>query len=336
MTRAQSNMLLLLSAAIWGCGNVAQKMVLADLGPFTVVGIRGLLAVLTVLPFAAGEFETAPRLGRADWLMAGIVSALFAAATALTQVAFGGTTATNAGFLINTSTVMTPFIAWRLSGLSQGWSIWPAGIATCAGIWLLGGASLASISSGDAICVLAAAMYSLWMVLLGRFVMRTRQPMLAAVLQFGATAVLGLGLGLPLEDISLDRLSDALPLLYFLGVVSTGAGFAISSYAQGYTPASDASIILSAESLFGAASAALLLGERLSLPAALGAALIMAGIALVQVASIGAAMRFVHGWVTLALLEAHIQAVEVLPARYRRFNPVHREKLALHWAPPAP
>ena len=329
MTRAQSNMLLLLSAAIWGCGNVAQKMVLSDIGAFTVVGFRGLLAVLTVLPFAAREVEIAAPLRRADWLLAAAVSGLFAAATILTQVAFGGTSATNAGFLINTSTVMTPFIARRIYGQPQGWSIWPAGAATCIGIWLLGGASIAAISWGDAVCVLAAAAYSVWMILIGRFVMRTRQPMLAAALQFGITAACGLILGLTLESITLEGLSKALPLLYFLGIVSTGAGFAISSYAQTHTPASDTSIILSAESLFGAASAAIVLGERLSPAAGIGATFIMAGIALVQLASIGRAMRALHGWITWVWLEITIQFTDILPKPYRNESPVHLETMLL-------
>ena len=46
-------MLLLLAAAIWGGGFVAQSSAMASIGPFWFVGLRFAIAAMAVLPFAA-------------------------------------------------------------------------------------------------------------------------------------------------------------------------------------------------------------------------------------------------------------------------------------------
>jgi drug/metabolite transporter (DMT)-like permease len=77
-------------------------------------------------------------------------------------------------------------------------------------------------------------------------------------------------------------LASAAPELLFLGVCSTGAAYTLQTIAQKAAPATDAAIITSGESIFGAVTAAALLGERMTATAGVGAALILAAIVLVQ------------------------------------------------------
>ena len=55
MTRVQANLILLLAAAIWGGGFVAQSTAMQNIGPFWFVGLRFGIAALAVLPFALME-----------------------------------------------------------------------------------------------------------------------------------------------------------------------------------------------------------------------------------------------------------------------------------------
>ena len=282
MTRARANLILLLAAALWGSGNVAQKTVLDHLGSFTVVGMRGLLAAVVVLPIALAEVRRTRPYAPGDWRLLASVALLFALGTILSQLGFSGTSVTNAGFLINTSTVFTPILALIVYRVRPRAVVWPAVVVTMAGIWLLGGASVASLSRGDGLCVLAAATYALWIIQIGVLVQRTGRPVLAALGQFAVAGVLGLGIGLGTESISAANLLAAAPDLVFLGVVSTGAGFLLAAIAQQHTPAADASILMSAESLFGALAATLILGEALTPVRMLGAGLLLVAIILVQ------------------------------------------------------
>lgn len=46
----RSNMMLLMAAAIWGLGFVAQRLGMDHMGPFTFNGLRFLLGALSLLP----------------------------------------------------------------------------------------------------------------------------------------------------------------------------------------------------------------------------------------------------------------------------------------------
>jgi len=78
-------------------------------------------------------------------------------------------------------------------------------------------------------------------------------------------------------------LSAAAPMLAFSGFLSVGVGFTLQVVGQRHTPAADASIILSAETVFAALAGAVLLGEHLGALEIGGGALILAGVLAVEV-----------------------------------------------------
>ena len=108
------HLLLLLAAALWGFGNVAQKTVLTHLDALSAVGLRCLIGGLLMLPFALFEKQS----GASSGYFASIirVSVIFVVAISLQQACYLGATVTNASFLISTATVMTPLAAWMLLG----------------------------------------------------------------------------------------------------------------------------------------------------------------------------------------------------------------------------
>ncbi|MFA1621345.1 DMT family transporter [Rhizobium mongolense] len=77
----------------------------------------------------------------------------------------------------------------------------------------------------------------------------------------------------------------ARPNLLVLGLFATAAGFGLQTYAQKYTTASKAAVIVSAESIFGAIGAFTALNERPPLFVMVGAAVIFSAIALVSLST---------------------------------------------------
>jgi drug/metabolite transporter (DMT)-like permease len=78
----------------------------------------------------------------------------------------------------------------------------------------------------------------------------------------------------------------ALPSIAYAGLLSGGVGYTLQIVAQRYTPATEAALIMSLESVFAAVAAAFLLGERLTLLAGLGCGLILLGVVLVEIVPI--------------------------------------------------
>ena len=276
MSKTRADFLLLLAAAFWGFGNVAQKTVLEHLDPMSAVGLRCLIGGLLVLPLIALE-QGAGRRSARYWRSLAGVSVLFALAMLIQQVAYLSTSVTNASFLVNTATVMTPLAAWLILGDRPTAVVGIAAIATLLGALLLSG-GVGGLSHGDVAAVLSAACYALWMVELGRHMQAYGQPITAAAAQFFGAAVLALPLGALHGKLSLAAAIDAGPELMVLGVFSTALAFGFQTIAQRYTAASHAAVIVSAESVFGALGGALFLGERLAPTGLLGAALVLGAI----------------------------------------------------------
>jgi len=158
MSKVQANCLLLLAAAFWGFGNVAQKTVLDHLDPLSAVGMRCLIAGLLAAPLMM--FERGRELGP-DYRISLIkVSALFSISIAIQQVSYLGTSVTNASFLVSTATVMTPLAAWLLVGERPTAVIGLAAGMTLVGVLLLSSGLTASFSQGDLAAILSAACYA--------------------------------------------------------------------------------------------------------------------------------------------------------------------------------
>ena len=184
MTRLSANASLLLAAALWGFGNVCQKTVLDDLGPFTTVGFRCLIGLLIILPLLSQERIARQRSSRPSLKLLALISLLFAGGMVTQQASFASTTVTNGSFLITTTTVFTPLVAWLLHRLWPSPVIWMAIVGCLIGTFLMAGGQWSSVATGDILCLISAMIYSVWFVVLGDAVVRHGRPILITVSQF--------------------------------------------------------------------------------------------------------------------------------------------------------
>jgi drug/metabolite transporter (DMT)-like permease len=284
MKRVHANLMLLLAAFLWGIGNVAQKTILQDIGVTTTVGFRCLIGLIVISPLLfrrQKEERAAPDIDGYFWGCIAVLS--FATALRLQQLSFELTTVTNAGFLVNTCTVMTPLLTRFILGQSARHSVWFAVLVTFTGAGLMSGGSFAAISTGDLMALGSAFFFSIWMISVGEFVMRHGRETQLTMVQFALTGAVSLAIGLATEPISAQALINATPELFLTGVVSTGFAYLLMAAAQKYTSASEAAVIASGEAVFGAMAAYIVLGEVLSDNGVTGAMMITMGILMLQI-----------------------------------------------------
>ena len=277
----RASAMLLLAAFFWGSGNLANKTVLQDLDPFTAVVLRNLVATAAIAPMLL--LERARGVTSAWFRSALPVGFFFGVAVICQQLGYQTATVTNASFLVNATCVLTPILAWLLFGERAGSST-----VLAAAVMLLGALSMSGVlwswqpmNAGDTWCLVSALFYSIWMILLARHVRRHGLPFLTTLVQCLCAACIALPFSLSAEPELERNFVGALPELLYLGVFSTALAFGLASVAQRYLSASVGAILMSAESLFGAAGGILVLGERPDLGVILGAALMMAAILLV-------------------------------------------------------
>ncbi|WP_019646433.1 DMT family transporter [Novispirillum itersonii] len=291
MSRLQAHALLLIAAMIWGSTFVVQKLAVApdtsggeSIGALAFTGVRFLMGALVVLPLALREARAASQsLTRADWLgFLGCGVSLFAGAW-LQQVGLGMTTVTNAGFITGLYVPMVPVIALLLFRRTPHWAVWPGAAGCAAGIFLLGGGHIDAFNTGDAWVLAGAVFWAIQVTFVGIFASRSGRPLALAVSQFVIAGVLGsIAAGL-LETPRLELFEKAAFELAWAGFLSVGVAFTLQVIGQRYTHPATAAILLSSEMAFAALAGAVALGETMGLIQAVGGALILGSIILVEV-----------------------------------------------------
>jgi drug/metabolite transporter (DMT)-like permease len=183
--------------------------------------------------------------------------------------------------------VLTPIIALAWDRKMPSGVVWPAVALSALGTWLLGGGTLDAFSFGDRLVALSALFWAIHVVITGRAGVFGR-PIVFTAVQFVVVAVLaGIASALA-ETTTLSGLAGAWVDILYVGLLSSALTFTILTVALQYTPAAEAAVIVSLETVFAALAAYLALGERLSALGWLGAALILGSTLLIQ---IGVAIR---------------------------------------------
>lgn len=109
----QANLMLLLAAAIWGLGFVAQRFGMDHLGPYSFNALRFFIGALSLVPLI-WWYKRKGLLQDLDWkllLWGSIpVGVLLFIAASLQQVGLLYTTAANAGFITGLYIVLVPLL----------------------------------------------------------------------------------------------------------------------------------------------------------------------------------------------------------------------------------
>jgi drug/metabolite transporter (DMT)-like permease len=283
MTRVQANLLLLLAAAIWGGGFVAQSTAMQAIGPFWFIGLRFAVAAIVLLPFAFLEARKAAAPLKPNDVrgFAFVGLALFGGA-ATQQIGLQTTTVTNSSFITGLYVVFVPVIAVVFLRKPPHWIVWPAALMALCGIFLLSGGELSRLTIGDLLTVVCAVFWAVQITLAGISVNETGRPLALSATQFAVTAAMGLAFAALREPISFDAIRAAFGEILYVGIFSSGLAFALQVIGQRYTTSSQAAIFLSSEALFGASLAALLLGETISALGYVGCALMFLAMLMVE------------------------------------------------------
>ncbi len=286
--RSRANLLLLLTAVIWGFAFVAQRSGMDHVGPFTFNAVRFLIGALVLLPFMrlmdgrrAAAGEPVIRLQDRKLLLGGALAgaAIFAAAT-LQQMGLVFTTAGKAGFITSLYVVLVPLLGLAL-GHRPPLVVWLGAVLAAVGLYFLTIEGGFRMAWGDVLVLGGAFLWAIHVLLIGRLSPNT-DPVKLAFLQFVACAVLSGVAALLTEPLDPAALRAALVPVLYAGLMSVGVGYTLQVVAQRDTRPADAAIILSLEAVFAVVGGWLLLSEGLTPRALFGCGLMLAGILISQ------------------------------------------------------
>ncbi len=284
MTRLRADFLLLLTALIWGTAFVAQKIGNGSIGPFLFIAGRFVLSALLLAPLAWREAKGGAGLTRRDWILGVGIGVTLCGGATIQQIGLLTTSVTNAGFITSLYIAFVPFVAWLILRTALRPLVLAAVVVSLLGAWLLAGhGQAARLVAGDFLVLLSAGLYALHIVLVSIFLKGAHRPFFLSLMQYSVTALIAGAIGFAVEPADWHAARDALPTILYAGLLSGGVGYTLQIVAQRYTPATEAALIMSLESVFAALAAALILSERLTLLAAAGCGLILLGVVMVEI-----------------------------------------------------
>ena len=287
MTRIKANLLLTLAAVIGGSAFVVQQIGTGNLGTISFTGARFLLGAFVVLPFAVRQFRRVEREERRFqarvWYGLVLTGLVLCTAAVLQQHGILRTTVANAGFLTALYVPMVPIIGLIFLRRRVHWFVWPASIGCFVGTYIMSGTRGLDIHIGDLWVISSTLFWAVHVLLVGIMASRTRAPLVVATTQFLVCGTTGLLIGALVEQPALADFSGAFYGICYVGIFSVGMAFTLQVVGQRFTPAADAAIILSSETVFAAMAGFIFLDERLSALQLAGAAMILFNIVAVEI-----------------------------------------------------
>lgn len=285
------NLLLILTAMIWGTAFVGQRVGMESIEPFTFNAARMALAAVAVGTVAI--VLTGKRAGTAtvekmddtyvkNTLIGGICCGVFLTAGSLfQQMGVVYTSAGKAGFITAMYMLIVPVINFLLFKKRNSLRIWLAVVIGVVGMYILCVRESFSLTVGDTLVFICAFMFSGHILCCDYFAPRGDAIMISAI-QFAVSSVISAVFAFAFEQPSWAKIvSAAIPILY-CGLISGGVGYTLQIVAQKFTDPTIASLLMSLESVFAVIAGALLLGERMSMQELTGCVVMFAAIILVQ------------------------------------------------------
>ena len=286
----KGNILLLITAAIWGSTFVAQRVGMDHLGPFTFNGLRFVIGGIALIPFMlwwnSRDMKKQPPLELDErskrWLKPTVFCAglILFAGSVLQQVGLIYTTAGKAGFITSLYIVIVPILGIWLGQRAVPGTWLGAGLALV-GLYLLSIKADWTLSYGDFLVLIGAFFWAGHVLIIGWLAPRYEAIRLS-IIQSLIVGVLSLLVAMVIETISWSAIQGAMQSILYAAILSTGIAYTLQIFAQERVKPAHAAIIMSSEAMFAVLAGWLILGELLTLRGIVGCTLILAGMLVSQ------------------------------------------------------
>jgi drug/metabolite transporter (DMT)-like permease len=274
-----SDLMLLAVAVVWGTSYGVVKSALEFYPVLGLLALRFGITFVILAPALRHLRAADARTLRGVFIAGALLLGIFLCET------FGilMTRAANAAFLISLCVVLTPIVEWLLLKRRPSRVEWLAVALSLLGAWLLAGDGALSFNPGDALILFAALLRALTVCVTKRVMRDSALPPLSVtavqsgVVAFGSAAAAWLFA--PKQWQPMPAIAGHAAFWGYVGylvLACTLFAFFAQNFAIKRSSPTRVSLLMGSEPAFGALFACLWLGERVSVTAWVGGALIVA------------------------------------------------------------
>lgn len=284
--KLKGNLLLILTALVWGSGFIAQSTGMDYIGPNTFNGMRMLLGAFILFPIAMYKRNRKPTTGsdkdyRALAINGIICGIILCAASTIQTLGMAYTTPGKSGFITAMYIIFIPLISIVLGKKITLRTVLCAVIALVGMYMLCVTGNGNSLNFGDFLTLISAFLFSFHIIFIDNAADKV-DAIEFSCLQFFVCGVINLVISVLFEHPSLDVVKQCtIPILYS-GILACGVGYTLQPVAQRYTDPTTASILMSLESVFALIFGIIILGNSPTIYELLGSAIMFVAIIIIQ------------------------------------------------------
>ena len=282
--KLKGNVILLITAVIWGTSFVAQSEGMNYVQPLTFNGLRTFIGGVVLVPVvlimrAIRRKSPKPEVFSTKYTLVGgaVCGVLLCTASTLQQYGIVTTTAGKSGFITALYVVIVPLFEMLL-GRKQGLRIWLCAFAAVIGFGLLCIKGDLTVQIGDWLTLACAPVFAIQIICVDRFLERGADGVMMACVQFftaGTIMLIGMFI---FESPTVETVMNARVTILYAGVMSCGVAYTLQIVGQRYAAPTIATLLMSLESVFAALSGWLILNEQLSPKELLGCCVVFAAV----------------------------------------------------------
>lgn len=280
-----SNLLLALTAFIWGVAFVAQSVGMEYVGPFTFNACRFLIGGIVLIPcillFGKKNKRKEPKNQKTAVVGGICCGSILFAASSFQQFGVASTTVGKAGFITALYIVIVPLLGIFLRKRIP-WSVWVSVVLATIGMYLLCMTEGLKVGKGDIYVFVCAICFSFHILVIDYFSPKTDGVVMSCV-QFFTAGIISAIMMLIFENPKLSAVFAAWAPILYAGIMSCGVAYTLQVVAQKNTDPVLASLILSLESAFSLLAGWVILGQKLSPKELGGCGLVFCAIILAQI-----------------------------------------------------
>lgn len=270
--------LLVIVTAVWGSTFFLIKDLVTTIPATDFLGVRFTIAAVVMSVVFSRQLRS---LSRREVRVGIGLGALYGAAQILQTVGLAHTDASVSGFITGTYVVLTPIFAAVILRDRIPGRVWTAALLAMAGIAVLSLRGVA-LGMGETLTLVAAAIYALHIIGLGRYA-SARSAVGLATLQAIVIAVICVVASLP-GGVSVPQSGGGWLVVLYMAIVAGAFCLWAQTWAQAHLTATRAAIVMALEPVFAAFFAVLLGGESLTARMVLGGSLVVGAMYLVELA----------------------------------------------------
>lgn len=274
MQRYLGEILLVITAIIWGSGFVASAVSLEYYTPYQILAGRFMIgAILLTILF----HKKLKKLNKRSLIKGAILGVFLYLAFALQTVGLQYTTPSKNAFLTAVNVVFVPFIGFLFYKRKIDMFEMIGAVMAVIGVAVLSLKISTEINIGDLLTLCCAVGFAFHIFYTARFV-KTEDPVVITIVQMMVAAIIGCIVVIFRGENSFSLETEGVMNLLYLGVFSTTIAYLMQTVAQKYISETKAAIILSTESFWGMVFSVIILSEVMTLKMMIGAILILLAI----------------------------------------------------------